>query len=34
VNGTHVLVMQWDGFILHPELWDRAFLDDDYIGAV
>lgn len=34
VVGSHALVMQWDGFILHPELWDPAFLDYDYIGAV
>lgn len=34
VEGTHVLVVQWDGFILHPECWDQAFLAYDYIGAV
>jgi hypothetical protein len=34
VVGSHALVMQWDGFIIHPELWDPAFLDYDYIGAV
>lgn len=34
VVGSHALVIQWDGFILHPELWDPAFLDYDYIGAV
>lgn len=34
VVGSHVLVIQWDGFILHPELWDPVFLDYDYIGAV
>jgi len=34
VAGSHALVMQWDGFILHPELWDSSFLDYDYIGAV
>lgn len=34
VVGSHALVMQWDGFILHPGLWEPAFLDYDYIGAV
>lgn len=34
VEGTHVLIAQWDGFILHPECWDPAFLAYDYIGAV
>ncbi len=34
VTGSHVLVVQWDGFILHPDRWDSCFLDYDYIGAV
>ncbi len=34
VFGTHVLVIQWDSFILHPELWTNDFLQYDYIGAV
>ena len=34
VAGTHVLVIQWDSFILHPELWINDFLQYDYIGAV
>lgn len=34
VEGSHVLIVQWDGFILHPECWDPTFLDFDYIGAV
>jgi hypothetical protein len=33
-SGAHVLVVQWDGFIVHPECWDPAFLDFDYIGAL
>jgi hypothetical protein len=32
-SGTHVLVVQWDSFILHGEQWDPRFLDYDYIGA-
>jgi hypothetical protein len=34
VAGTHVLIIQWDSFILHPELWTHDFLQYDYIGAV
>ena len=34
VFGTHVLIIQWDSFILHPELWTNDFLQYDYIGAV
>ena len=34
VVGSHVLVIQWDSFILHPELWADDFLQYDYIGAV
>jgi hypothetical protein len=34
VSSTHVLIMQWDSFILHPELWTNDFLEYDYIGAV
>lgn len=34
VSGTHVLIIQWDSFILHPGLWTNDFLQYDYIGAV
>lgn len=34
VLGSHVLVMQWDSFITHPNLWRNEFLDYDYIGPV
>lgn len=33
VTGSHVLVMQWDSFILDADAWDPAFLDYDYLGA-
>lgn len=33
VHGSHVLVVQWDGFVLDPAAWDPAFLQYDYIGA-
>lgn len=32
-SGSHVLVIQWDSFILRGDLWQAAFLDYDYIGA-
>lgn len=34
VIGTHVLVIQWDSFVIHPELWTDKFLAYDYIGPV
>jgi len=34
VKGSHVLVIQWDSFVIHPELWTDAFLSYDYIGPV
>jgi hypothetical protein len=33
IQGTHMLLMQWDSFIVNPKLWDDHFLDYDYIGA-
>ncbi len=32
-SGEHVLIVQWDGFILDAKRWDARFLDYDYIGA-
>lgn len=32
-GSTHVLVMQWDGYVLDAAQWDPRFLDHDYIGA-
>jgi hypothetical protein len=34
VDTSHVLVTQWDGFVLDATAWDDAFLQHDYIGAV
>jgi len=34
VKGSHVLVIQWDSFVIHPELWTDKFLNYDYIGPV
>ena len=33
VDTPHVLLFQYDGFILNPAAWSRGFLDYDYIGA-
>jgi len=33
ITGSHVLIIQWDSFILHPGLWTNDFLQYDYIGA-
>lgn len=33
IETDHVLVMQWDGFVSNPELWQDEFLNWDYIGA-
>lgn len=30
---SHLLLVQWDGFIIHPEAWCEEFLEYDYIGA-
>lgn len=34
VHSSHLLVVQWDGFIVDASRWDSAFLDYDYIGAL
>ena len=33
IQTSHVLIIQWDGFITHPNLWQERFLEYDYIGA-
>lgn len=32
-NLSHVLIIQWDGFVLFSECWTDEFLKYDYIGA-
>lgn len=34
VTTSHVLLVQWDGYVVNPEAWEDAFLDVDYIGAL
>jgi hypothetical protein len=33
ITTDHVLICQYDGYILNPSLWDNDFLKYDYIGA-
>lgn len=33
VTSRHVLIVQWDGFITHPQAWNDEFLSYDYVGA-
>jgi hypothetical protein len=34
IRSSHVLVTQWDGFVVEPAAWRQEFLLHDYIGAV
>lgn len=34
INHDFILVVQWDGFVTHPENWSNEFLQYDYIGAI
>src|SRR6185437_12527443 len=33
VETQHVLLIQWDGYVVNPDAFDAAFLECDYIGA-
>jgi hypothetical protein len=33
VRTPHVLLIQWDGFVVNPSAWSDEFLDFDYVGA-
>jgi hypothetical protein len=33
IKTTHVLIIQYDGYVIHPELWRDEWLEYDYIGA-
>ena len=33
VDTPHVLLIQWDGYVVNPSAFDPAFLDCDYLGA-
>jgi tetratricopeptide (TPR) repeat protein len=33
IDTPHVLLVQWDGYVVNAEAWDDAFAQVDYIGA-
>ena len=33
IDTQHVLLIQWDGYVVNPDAWRDAFLSCDYIGA-
>ena len=33
ITTSHLLVVQWDGYVLDAAQWDPAYLQHDYIGA-
>jgi tetratricopeptide (TPR) repeat protein len=33
IETPHVLLVQWDGYVVNPGAWRSEFLDADYIGA-
>jgi tetratricopeptide (TPR) repeat protein len=32
-STSHLLLVQWDGYVVNADAWESAFLDCDYIGA-
>lgn len=33
LRGSHMLLVQWDGYVVNPGAWRPEFLDHDFIGA-
>lgn len=33
IQTEHVLLIQWDGYVVNPDVWSDEFLRHDYIGA-
>ncbi len=33
IDTGHVLLIQWDGYVVHPDAWRDEFLACDYLGA-
>tara|TARA_E500000331_G_C17150798_1_gene667181 strand:- start:155 stop:865 length:711 start_codon:yes stop_codon:yes gene_type:complete len=33
VESSHIIIVQWDGFIINEKKWEDKFLNYDYIGA-
>lgn len=34
LQTSHLLIVQWDGYVLDPSMWRDDYLEVDYIGAV
>ncbi len=34
IHTSHLLIVQWDGYVLNPAAWEPCFLEFDYIGPV
>jgi hypothetical protein len=34
LHTSHMLIVQWDGYVIDPGMWRDEFLSVDYIGAV
>lgn len=34
LKTSHMLIVQWDGYVIDPSMWHDDFLSVDYIGAV
>jgi len=33
IETSHVLIVQWDAYVINPQAWTNEFLEYDYIGA-
>jgi hypothetical protein len=33
IDTSHILLIQWDGYVKNPNAWTNEFLEYDYIGA-
>lgn len=33
IHTDYAMIVHYDGFVVHPEMWQDAFLEYDYIGA-
>ena len=33
IQTSHILIVQWDGYVINPKKWDSEFLNYDFIGA-
>jgi hypothetical protein len=34
IKTKYVLIIQWDGYVVNGDIWDNAFFNYDYIGAI